>query len=73
MVNLTATLTIKKHLRPGYMIPVQLHPEGGESAYANSTEQLAHTDINMKINRDADGFAQGKLFLDEGLKISEIG
>ena len=73
MIELTPAVTIKKHLRPGYMVPVQTHPEGGQSAYANSTEQLAHTDITMKVNRDSDGYAEGKLFLDEGKTISELG
>lgn len=73
MVDLTPGLTVKKHLRPGYMVPIQLNPKDGQSAYANSTEQLATSDIIMKVNRDTDGYAYGKLFLDEGKTISELG
>lgn len=72
MRTLTPAINVKKHLRPGYIVPVQYGVQGASSAYANSTEQLARTNINMLINRDHDGFAQGRLFLDEGKNISEI-
>lgn len=30
------------------------------------------TQINLMVNRDEDGFATGRLFLDEGRNVSEI-
>ena len=68
MVNLKPEVTVKKHLRPGHMVPVQYNA----TKYANNTAQLAHTDINLFINRDEDRSAVGKLFLDKGENISEL-
>lgn len=71
-ITLTPQLTVKKHLRPGYIVPVQYNETNGTMTWAKSTDQLAVTGVNLLINRDADGFAAGKLFLDEGRNMSEI-
>jgi alpha-glucosidase (family GH31 glycosyl hydrolase) len=71
VVPLEASTTVKKHLRPGYIIPIQ-HGYNGTPAYANNTEQLADTLLHLIVNRDDDGYATGNLFIDEGKNISEI-
>lgn len=37
MVTLTPAITVKKHLRPGYILPVQFDDIDGQKTYANST------------------------------------
>lgn len=44
----------------------------GQKELANSTEQLHNTGVNLIVNRDGDGYAEGKLFIDEGKMISEL-
>lgn len=39
---------------------------------ASYIDQLEMTHINLIVNRDDQGYAEGKLFIDEGLKISEL-
>ena len=71
-ITLAPETTVKKHLRPGAIVPVQYNDTNGTKLYANSTDQLATTGIHLMINRDAEGFAAGKLLLDEGKNISEV-
>jgi hypothetical protein len=52
MVELEAQLTVKKHLRPGGIVPVQYNVTEGQHVLAGSTEELAITDVNLIINRD---------------------
>jgi len=56
-------------LRPGYLIPVQ--PSNSSTAL-NGTKLLTFAPIDLVVNRDADKHASGKLFLDEGLTVSEL-
>ena len=38
----------------------------------NSTEDLLHTPIQMIVNRDLNGHAEGKLFLDDGYTLDQL-
>jgi alpha-glucosidase len=49
MIDLKATTTIKKHLRPGHIIPVQ---QGNDDVSINSTVQLLTLPVDLIINRD---------------------
>jgi hypothetical protein len=73
MVDLEAQLTVKKHLRPGGIVPVQYNMSAdGQHLLADSTDQLANTDMNLIVNRDVDGYAYGRLYIDEGKNVSEL-
>ena len=72
MIDLTPNTTIKKHMKPGAIVPVQQNITDGVRSFANNTEQLADTDMNLIINRDDQGYAEGKLFIDEGKLIDEL-
>lgn len=74
VVDLEAsTLGVKKHLKPGSIVPIQYNTtDSGAQVFANSTEQLATMGMNLVINRDDQGYAEGKLFIDEGKNISEL-
>lgn len=77
-ITLDSQVTVKKHLRPGWIIPVQynetcpVNSTNKTTDNANSTADLIYTGINLFVNRDQNGFAQGKLFLDQGMNISEL-
>lgn len=68
-VKLDATLpTVNVHLRPGYMVPKQAF----DSSKMNSTEDLLDSDISLIVNRDMNGHAEGKLFLDDGYSLEQL-
>lgn len=71
-VDLEAQTTVKKHLRPGYIVPVQYNITDTSEQYAMNMEQLLFTQTHLMINRDESGFAKGKVFFDQGASISEI-
>ena len=72
MVTLESQLTVKKHLKPGTIVPLQYNITDGKKTYPTYIDQLEMTHINLIVNRDDQGYAEGKLFIDEGLKISEL-
>lgn len=65
-------LGVKKHLRPGYIVPLQYNQTALMPSYANSTKQLNFTTTNLFINRDESGFAKGKVLFDDGISKSAI-
>jgi alpha-glucosidase (family GH31 glycosyl hydrolase) len=70
MMNLTyPTDTINHHMRPGYIIPVQT---GAADDSVMSTTDLRSKDYSLYINRDMEGNAQGRLFLDSSDSLSQI-
>jgi alpha-glucosidase (family GH31 glycosyl hydrolase) len=56
--------TINVHLRPGYIVPRQIDAADGSESAASTTD-LRSRDYTLYINRDTDGNAQGKLYLDK--------
>jgi alpha-glucosidase (family GH31 glycosyl hydrolase) len=61
MANLTyPASTVNVHLRPGYIVPRQDDTEN-----VTSTSDLRTKDFNLYINRDTDGTAKGRLYLDK--------
>lgn len=64
MMSLTAKETVNKFLMQGKIIPIQMD--------VNSTSKSLDTDFTLIANRDEQGHAQGKLFIDRGLSRSEI-
>ena len=71
LVNLNSTISVKKHLRPGHIVPIQANFDGTADP-ANSTDALQTYEINLLINRDETGFAKGSLFIDGGQNMTEI-
>lgn len=73
LVEFDATqLTVKKHLKPGSILPVQYNVTRDHvKSLANSTDQLAYTGLNLIINRDDQGYAEGNLYIDDGKTISK--
>jgi len=65
-------LGVKKHLRPGYIVPLQYNQTALMPSYANSTKQLNFTTTNLFINRDESGFAKGKVLFDDGISKGAI-
>jgi alpha-glucosidase (family GH31 glycosyl hydrolase) len=59
--------TINVHLRPGYIVPRQ-----DEGNTVNSTAALRSMSYNLYINRDKDGNAQGRLYLDKNDDIASL-
>jgi len=68
MVELDSQISIKKHLRPGYIITTQ---ENKDKAPMN-TKDLIDLPFDLTINRDKDGYATGQLFLDDGELVSDV-
>lgn len=68
LVELEPRITIKKHLRPGYIVTTQ---ENQDKPPMN-TKDLVNLPFNLTINRDKDGYAKGQLFLDEGELVSDL-
>ena len=69
MATLSTQTTVKKHLKPGGIVPLQYNITNGTKVLATYIDQLEETHINLIVNRDDQGYAEGKLFIDEGLKI----
>ena len=69
-VDLDATLkTVNVHLRPGHIIPKQTNKDGE----FNSTEDMMlHAPLSLIVNRDMQGHATGKLFLDDGYTLKQL-
>jgi hypothetical protein len=70
MANLTADVTVKKHLRPGHIVPVQTGAD--DDHQPNSTASLLTLPVDLIINRDYKKQAIGRLFLDDGLTHHDI-
>jgi len=66
------TDTVNVHLRPGYMVPFQKQTAVSNTKYNTTADVLAHAPLSLVANRDSDGHAQGKLFLDGGETLSEL-
>lgn len=60
---------INAHLRPGHLIPY-LHDD---TKMPNSTNEANQIPLEIWANRDHQGFAGGKVFLDGGVSRSELG
>lgn len=57
--KLIAGFKVKKFLRPGYMIPIQVHNQ-------INTIQSAQSSVNIIANRDPGGHAKGTFYFDQG-------
>lgn len=66
----TATETIITHLREGYMIPYQ--PQDPTTPFMTTKDVLARAELHLVANPNPDGWAQGRLFMDGGEKLSEL-
>jgi len=61
------TDTVNVWLRPGHMVAHQ-----PQNNYNTTDDVLASAETNLVFNRDSDGHAGGKLFIDQGISLSEI-
>lgn len=71
-VNLPLEATsagIHSHLRPGYMVPYQTC---GNITCGTTTDLQNQGELSMIINRDAQGHAKGRLFLNADDTLAEI-
>jgi hypothetical protein len=71
-MTLDATKGINAHLRPGYMIPKESCSITNGSACMTTTDLRTNGKVSMVANRDSQGHAQGRLFIDATNTISEI-
>lgn len=62
---------VNVHLRPGYIVPRQANTDA-EASTINTVNDLRTKDYTLYINRDADGNAQGKLYLDKADTVSAL-
>jgi hypothetical protein len=62
---------VNVHLRPGHIIPRQVNTDA-EASTIDTTQDLRTKDFTLFINRDADGNAQGKLYMDKADTISAL-
>lgn len=62
--------TIKKHLRPGYLIPRQGHSNHSISPIMN-TNEIPHHPTEILINRE-NRYASGRVFFDRGNLTDDI-
>jgi len=70
-MSLTATATtVNKFLRQGRLIPVQMESTNGGQIDSTTASLASH--FQLIANRDEQGHAQGKLFIDKGMSVSEI-
>lgn len=60
--------TVNAWLRPGHMIPFQ--PNTGN--FKTTADVLANAETHLLINRDAQGHSEGRLFIDQGISMSEL-
>lgn len=60
---------IHSHLRPGYMVP---HQTCGNITCGTTTDLQNQGELSMVINRDAQGHAKGRLFLNADDTLAEI-
>lgn len=65
-----ATDTIITHLREGYMIPYQ--PQNMSAPFMTTQDVLNSAELHLVANPNPDGWAQGRLFMDDGEKLSTI-
>lgn len=62
---------ISTHLMEGKLIPFQ-DKESNSWNGATRTKDVASASVSLVANRDKDGHAEGKLFLDDGLTRTDI-
>ena len=60
---------IHSHLRPGYMVP---HQTCGNITCGTTTDLQNQGELSMVINRDAQGHAKGRLFLNADDTLAEL-
>jgi len=63
------TKTVNTHLRPGYMAAFQ---NNSDHKHNSTQAMLEEAPLSMIINRDASGYAEGKLFLDDGYSLAQL-
>ena len=64
---------VTKHLRPGYLIPRQGHPNDPWFASPiNNTNQIPHRPCEILVNRDEKGRATGRVLFDEGNMTADL-
>ena len=61
--------TVNVHLRPGYLIQFQ---DNRDQSFKTTGEILSKGSLIIVANRDVDGHASGKIFLDHGETLSEL-
>ena len=62
--------TVMKHLMPGKLIPQ--YQITSKDNILNTFDVHNSSPINLIINRDENGYAAGKLFLDDGETLSQL-
>lgn len=60
--------TVNAWLRPGHMIPFQ--PNTGD--LKTTADVLSKAQTHLLVNRDEQGHAEGRIFIDKGISLSEI-
>ena len=62
--------TVNAWIKPGHMVIHQ--PQNTTQTYLTTDDVIANAETNLVFNRDGDGHAGGKLFVDQGISLSEI-
>ena len=61
---------IMKHLMPGKLIP--MYNITDKDNYETTADVEKSAPLNLVVNRDSNGYASGKLFLDDGISLSSL-